>query len=155
MDVHHFLPQDFYGIGRDGSQNFHLRSELVCDDDYENMLLTGGNISAAANRVKVSSETRTAVHTLTQVSRAIPERVLALVQSLENADEVITNSCELSELMHRDGVNMRYLGLMLDNCKEPWLEGMLTSEVVARSAKYFLRYDLQDGLLNLAAEGAQ
>lgn len=46
---------------------------------------------------------------------------------------------------------MRYLGLLLDNAKEQWVKGLLMAEIVARSAKYFLRYDLQDSALNLAA----
>ncbi len=46
---------------------------------------------------------------------------------------------------------MRYLGLVYDHAKETWLKGILLAEIVARSAKYFLRYDLQDSSINLAA----
>jgi hypothetical protein len=46
---------------------------------------------------------------------------------------------------------MRYLGLLLDNAKEQWVKSLLLAEIVARSAKCFLRYDLQDSALNLAA----
>jgi hypothetical protein len=46
---------------------------------------------------------------------------------------------------------MRYLGLVYDNSKETWLKGILLAEIVARAAKYFLRYDLQDSSINLAA----
>lgn len=151
VDVQNYLPQDFYGLGREGATGSKLRQELVQDEEYEEMLLTGGNLSSAVSRVKVSNETRNAVNILTEVGRSIPERVTAVVQELENLDYVITNSPELSDLLHKAGINMRYLGLLLDHCKEPWLKAIVTSEIIARAAKYFLRYDLQDSLLNLSA----
>lgn len=53
--------------------------------------------------------------------------------------------------MHMSGLNIRYLGMLYDNAKEQWLKSILLAEIVARAAKYFLRYDLQDSSLNLAA----
>lgn len=55
-----------------------------------------------------------AIETLTEVSRSIPDRVNALVMALENLDEFVTNSKDLSRLMHGYGINMRYLGLLLE-----------------------------------------
>ena len=72
-----------------------------------------------------------------------------MIQSIESLDEVITNSLELSNLMHSNGINMRYLGFVHDNAKETWLKKIVLSEIVARSAKYFLRYDLQESLVNM------
>jgi hypothetical protein len=46
---------------------------------------------------------------------------------------------------------MRYLGLAYDNAKENWFKSIILAEIVARSAKYFLRYDLQDSSINLGA----
>jgi hypothetical protein len=43
--------------------------------------------------------------------------VSALVATLENLDEVITNSKDLSSLMHGYGINMRYLGTVLEKSK--------------------------------------
>jgi hypothetical protein len=57
----------------------------------------------------------------------------------------------LSSLLHLSGLNIRYLGLVLEHAKESWLRAIISSEIVARSAKYFLRYDLQDSCLNLSA----
>jgi hypothetical protein len=46
---------------------------------------------------------------------------------------------------------MRYLGLLYDHAKEQWLKSIVLAEIVARAAKYFLRYDLQDSAINLGA----
>jgi hypothetical protein len=53
--------------------------------------------------------------------------------------------------MHSFGLNARYLGLLHDTLKENWLKGMVLAEIIARSAKYFLRYDLQDSTISLGA----
>jgi hypothetical protein len=44
--------------------------------------------------------------------------------------------------MHDSGLNMRYLGNFLDLVKAPWLSSILHSEIIARSAKHILRYEL-------------
>jgi hypothetical protein len=74
---------------------------------------------------------------------------------MESLDRPVANSEELSSLMHMSGLNIRYLGLLYDNAKEQWLKGLLLSEIVARAAKYFLRYDLQDSALNLGATNSE
>lgn len=51
--------------------------------------------------------------------------------------------------MHGYGVNLRYLGLVLERASEPWLKAVIMAEVAARSAKCFLKFDLQDCTLNL------
>jgi hypothetical protein len=53
--------------------------------------------------------------------------------------------------MHSFGLNAKYLGLLHDTLKENWLKGMVLAEIIARSAKYFLRYDLQDSTISLGA----
>jgi len=51
--------------------------------------------------------------------------------------------------MHGYGVNMRYLGLVLEKSRETWLRSIIMSEVVARCAKKFLQFDLQNCIINL------
>lgn len=103
------------------------------------------------SRVKVPTETRDAINILTDIAKSIPERAATLILEMESLDRPLTNSEELSTLLHHSGLNMRYLGLLFDNAKEQWLKGILLAEIVARAAKYFLRYDLEDSALNLAA----
>ena len=79
----------------------------------------------------------------------IPLHVDTLAMKLENMDETFTNSRELSDLMHEHGINIRHLGMLLEKVKESWLKNMIMAEIAARCAKYFLRFDLQDSLLNL------
>lgn len=57
---------------------------------------------------------------------------------------------ELSRYMHSYGINIRYLGVLLEKTKVAWLKELLMSEICARSAKKFLNFDLQDCLLNLS-----
>jgi ABC-type transporter Mla subunit MlaD len=65
------------------------------------------------HRLKVPQHLKEAVDTLAEVSKSISDRANALVAAIENLDEVITNSKDLSKLMHGYGLNMRYLGLVL------------------------------------------
>jgi hypothetical protein len=37
---------------------------------------------------------------------------------LENLDETITNSKDISDLMHGYGLNIRYMGLVMEKTKE-------------------------------------
>lgn len=52
-DVKHYLPQDFYAVGRDGSHLFKLRPEFTQDEDYEEIMFHGGSLAGALSRVKV------------------------------------------------------------------------------------------------------
>jgi hypothetical protein len=54
---------------------------------------------------------------LTQISANIPERAQALILMLENLDETITNSDDIANVLHKHGINIRYLGLLIDTCK--------------------------------------
>ena len=57
--------------------------------------------------------------------------------------------------MHSSGINMRYLGTMIEKSREQWLQSLLLSEVVARSAKWFLRYDMQETALGLGVDSVE
>jgi len=56
---------------------------------------------------------------------------------------VFTNSQELSNIMHLYGLNIRYVGQLINYTNSDWLKSMLMAEVVARAAKYFIKYELQ------------
>lgn len=51
--------------------------------------------------------------------------------------------------MHGYGVNMRYLGLVLERSRETWLRSIVMSEILVRCAKKFLHFDLQNCITNL------
>ncbi len=65
------------------------------------------------NKLKIPQYLKDSVDLLTEVSKTISDRVNALVIALENLDETVTNSKDLSNLMHGYGLNIRYLGLLL------------------------------------------
>lgn len=100
------------------------------------------------SRSKASSSSKGGMNLLMELSNSLPERLASLVEELENLDCTFTNSKELSLLMHSLGINMRYLGSLVELSKRDWLRSMLLSEIVARSAKYILWFDLQESTLN-------
>lgn len=57
--------------------------------------------------------------------------------------------------MHLNGLNIRYLGQIINFITIDWLKAMLMAEVVARSAKYFIKYDLQESTLALKSQSIE
>lgn len=51
---------------------------------------------------------------------------------------------ELSEFFHREGVNVRYMGLAFDNLSEGYAKRMLMTEITARVVKLLVRKTVQD-----------
>lgn len=151
-DVQHFIPQDLHWNIKD--EYVQLRGELMQDEALEGMMLTGGNLSNVLGRSKMATETKQAINSLTDLSATIPARAASLVEDLQNLDCTFTNSEELSSLVHQSGLNMRYLGVLLDLAKSEWLISLLHSEIIARAAKYTLRYELQESM-NMGVDSEQ
>jgi hypothetical protein len=81
-DINHFLPQDFFGFNKIGSNINRVRAEIVQDEEYDEFLFNGGNLNMVLSRVKVPTEIRDAINLLTEISKSIPERVSSLVQEV-------------------------------------------------------------------------
>ena len=54
-EINHYLPQDLYGVGRQGADLFQLRSEILQDEQYDGLLFDGRDLSATINRLKINS----------------------------------------------------------------------------------------------------
>lgn len=54
---------------------------------------------------------------------------------------------ELAEFFHREGVNVRYMGLAFDNLSEGYAKKMLMTEIAARVVKLLVRKTVQDVVL--------
>lgn len=52
---------------------------MLQDEEYDDLLLNGGDLNAVLSRVKVPTETRDAINLLTDIAKSIPERVSTLV----------------------------------------------------------------------------
>ena len=52
--INHFLPQDFHGIGREGSQQYQLRPELLQDEQYTGILFSGNDLISVVNKSKIT-----------------------------------------------------------------------------------------------------
>jgi len=57
--------------------------------------------------------------------------------------------------MHFYGLNIRYLGQIINYTDSDWLKSMLVAEVVARAAKYFIKYDLQGSTIALQSQSVE
>ena len=51
--INHFLPQDFYGFTKTSTNRNRLRPEMLQDEEYDDILLNGGDLNAILSRVKV------------------------------------------------------------------------------------------------------
>lgn len=52
-NINHFLPQDFYGFTRGTNNHHRLRPEIIQDEEYDDLLLNGGDLNTVLSRVKV------------------------------------------------------------------------------------------------------
>ncbi len=70
--INHFLPQDFYGFSKTITNRNRLRPEMLQDEEYDDILLNGGDLNTILSRVKVPTETRDAINLLTDIAKSIP-----------------------------------------------------------------------------------
>jgi hypothetical protein len=52
-NINHFLPQDFHGFSRAATNRHRLRPEMLQDEEYDDLLLNGGDLNTVLSRVKV------------------------------------------------------------------------------------------------------
>ena len=152
--LNHFLPNDFNNFSKEKPYE-KLRPELIQDDEFEDQILYGEDMCTLSNRLKLPQNYRDGMEELTSVSKSIYDRIELLVERLENIEVQFCNSGELSALLHEYGVNMRYLGVLLERVNLNWIKEIVMSEICARSAKNFINFDLQDCLLNLSESNAE
>ena len=62
---------------------------------------------------------------------------------VEQEEEYFTNSQELADLVHYQGLNISHLGDIYRHTNLPWLKRILQAEIIARSLKSLFRWDLQ------------
>ena len=123
---------------------------MLQDDECEDKILYGEDMVSLSSRLKLPQNYRDGINELTEISQTIYERINILALELESTDLFFSNSHEISKIMHRYGINMRYLGVLLEKVKVSWLKEIIMAEICARCAKNFLLFDLQDCLLNLS-----
>eukprot|EP00003_Mantamonas_plastica_P013205 TRINITY_DN2315_c0_g3_i9.p1 TRINITY_DN2315_c0_g3~~TRINITY_DN2315_c0_g3_i9.p1 ORF type:complete len:1569 (-),score=562.70 TRINITY_DN2315_c0_g3_i9:271-4977(-) len=90
-----------------------------------------------------------------KASKQLEQSVITeYVSSLEEYDVVDLWTMNVSEELHSNGINVRYLGYMYGLTAHPDLASVLLSEVAMRAAKKLLNMQLQHlNLLHVGAEG--
>ena len=106
-----------------------LRPEFVLDEELDNVVFNS-QYSPKAERINY----------------LISEKIKYFVTSLQNQKEYITNSKELSELIHYIGLNMRNLGVIYKTISQNWLKKIIQAEIIARCLKNFFRFDMQNSV---------
>lgn len=63
---------------------------------------------------------------------------------MNNIDFIYVHPKELSQMMHFQGVNMRYLGKIYSKTDDQFMKSCLLSEIMARTIKKLLKMTFQD-----------
>ncbi|KAL2918972.1 hypothetical protein HK105_201242 [Polyrhizophydium stewartii] len=78
----------------------------------------------------------------------------AFVRTLDNLDARPFDSQSLAGEMHRNGINMRYLGMIFSLSSIPYVRNLVLVEMLARVAKSLLRDRLRNAILHFRSVGA-
>jgi hypothetical protein len=60
------------------------------------------------------------------------KEIVRFVQRLDNLEEVVEDCAHLSEVMKRNGINMRYLGRIIKITRLPYIKAMAEVDAIAR-----------------------
>ena len=78
----------------------------------------------------------------------------AFVRTLDNFTARPFDSVSLTAEMHRNGINVRYLGVICSTSTVPAIRNMALIEMVARSVKYLFKARLRSAIIHFRSVGA-
>jgi len=78
----------------------------------------------------------------------LDEHVPSVVEKLENLDEVLIDSLEWTEYLHREGINCALLGRLAQHSRLPHVKEHLLIEMIARTAKRAIQAQLRGSILH-------
>lgn len=145
--VRHFLPADLQFAAKD-PENYILRSEFIQRPEFADVWFLGENLKKYLGKQKVPKEVQEDIRQLDDNEKYVVRIVDELVKDLEETDEMLGSSFDIAYLMHKRGLNMRYLGLVYSTAKASFIRKICMAEVAARCAKSVLQYDLQNIVRN-------
>ena len=78
----------------------------------------------------------------------VDEHIPAVVEKLENLDEVLIDSLEWTEFLHKEGINCSLIGRLAQNSRLPHIKEHLLIEMIARTAKRAIQAQLRGSILH-------
>ncbi|KAJ3327351.1 hypothetical protein HDU93_002021, partial [Gonapodya sp. JEL0774] len=78
-----------------------------------------------------------------------------VVRALDSLDQIPFDSQSLTEILHRNGVNIRFVGTVADLTKRPFVREMALIEMASRACKHLLRSRLRRQILQFRSMGAK
>ena len=108
----------------------------------------GENLKKYLGKQKVPKDIQEDIRQLDDNEKYFVRIVGELVKDLEETDEMFGSSDDISYVMHKRGLNIRYLGLVYSTAKAPFVRRVCMAEIAARCAKSVLQYDLQSIVRN-------
>lgn len=145
--IRHFLPADLQFAAKD-PENYILRPEFVQRSEFADVSFLGENLKKYLGKQKVPRDIQEAIRQLNDNEKYIVRLVGEFVKDIEETDEMLGSSEDITYLMHKRGLNIRYLGLVYSTAKAPFVRKACMSEIAARCAKSVLQYDLQSFVRN-------
>lgn len=129
-------------LNEPSNQNMtQLRAELLAQysEDKEEM---GENILGMLKKTNKISKSPNAE--LEKLSQKILIPITKLIKELDGLMFCFVHPKQLEEKMHDMGINMRYLGLIYENCTLKFVKTYIMSEMAARAARALYRKTIQD-----------
>jgi hypothetical protein len=81
---------------------------------------------------------------LEKLSKNIHVSIAELIKELDSLTFCFVHPKELEDKMHEMGINMRYLGMIYENCKLKFIKSFIMSEMASRVARALFRKTIQD-----------
>lgn len=145
--VKHFLPADLQFASKD-PENYILRPEFIQRAEFTDVWFLGESLKKYLGKQKVPKDIQEDIRQLDDSEKYIVRIVGELVKDLEETDEMFGSSEDIAYIMHKRGLNIRYLGLVYSTAKAPFIRRACMAEIAARCAKSILQYDLQSIVRN-------
>ena len=74
--------------------------------------------------------------------RLLTEKIPLFIKNFENLDNLPIDSWGFTKDLHAAGINVKYIGLIVENSKVPHLKNMCMIEMVARTCKVIYRHEM-------------
>ena len=67
-----------------------------------------------------------------EATKILMKKIEDFAETLEKTPEILKMEREVTEVVHREGINVRYLGILRSHVQSPKLKQILLNEMVAR-----------------------
>jgi len=130
----------------------NLRPEFVCR--FEKALRTDtmkGRMQLLSQFAEFDSGAEGMPDIIEAKQKLLTEVVPRVIEQLDNLKVVPIDSATLTQVFHFEGLNMKYLGLVEENCALSQVKDLCMTEMLARTLKNILHEELSKKILKFAA----